>query len=144
MSPAFEDAFEKHEIIAETESLETLEVLTLFLKCNAVKLGKFILGSKKSRYSASLMKVKNTNVIVTLAEVQHYARCTAFNERTRTKKEVWLVAVNFFESHVCKVWYGKPMEVWPAIPVPNLYYIPISFIVSRIAYRDCWVNFGRN
>ena len=56
---------------------------------------------------------------------------------------VWLVAVNFFESHVCKVWYGKPMEVWPAIPVPNLCYIPVSFIVSRIAYRDCWVNFGR-
>ncbi len=113
------------QIIAETESLETLEVLTLFLKCNAVKLGK---GSKKSRYSASLMKVKNTNGIVTLAEVQHYA---AFNERTRTKKEVWLVAVNFFES---KVWFGMA-NPWKF----GLQYCAKPVLYSHLIYcqQDC-------
>ncbi len=138
IEPAFEDAFEKHvkddvkQIIAETVIAETESVQTFTFEVLAVKLGKFILGSKKSRYSASLMKVKNTNGIVTLAEVQHYARCTAtqgvqllMNVLTPKKKYGWLVAVNFFESHVC-----KPMEVWPAIPTCVIF--PVSFIVSRM------------
>ena len=151
LAPAYEDAFEPHlksdveKAVAEATHEERVpDVLSLFLRCKAVKVGKYILGSKDSRFSTSLFKVRTTEYSTSLAEVQYYAKCTTIIDQSdmgSKKQEVWIAGVSLFASHTCQMWFGKPCEVWPAIPSSDLMFVTISFIVSRVAYCKCSMNF---
>lgn len=54
-----------------------------------------------------------------------------------------MVAVKLFFLIVCKVWFSVPTEVWSAVNTPDIYFLPLTCIKSRVAYCKKTVNFGR-
>lgn len=76
-----------------------------------------------------------------LAEVQFFAKCAVKYEVEQTY--VWLVAVRFFPEHQCKLWYGRPTEVWGGITDLDIYFLPVCTIQTRVTFTKCTVNFGR-
>lgn len=152
LAPIYEDAFEPHikedveKVVSNVGSHiiqeNTFEVLSLFLKCKAIKVGKYVLGSKASRFSTSIVKVQTAEDSTSLAEVQYFAKCTVLIH-DQSAIEMWIVAVSLFTLHNCKMWYGKPCEVWPAVPSLDIVFVPISSIICRVAYCKSSVNFGR-
>lgn len=56
---------------------------------------------------------------------------------------MWTACVQFFEEHQCKVWFGGPTEVLTRITSPDVFYIPLYDIKTRVAYCETSVDFGR-
>ena len=112
-----------------------------------------MIASLSSRYSTFLVKAKWYSLSQTsdrfpadelrLAEIHYFVKCDFVDDATSTCHTMWLVAVSFFDEHECKVWYGKPTEVWPGVSGGSISYIPLFFITSRVAYCKSFVNFGR-
>ena len=55
----------------------------------------------------------------------------------------WIAAVSFYFQYEQKMWFGYPTEVWALSTTPDLFFIPINFIASRVPYCEVDVNFGR-
>ena len=55
----------------------------------------------------------------------------------------WFVAVKLYSGHLCKVWFGSPTEVWSAVTTPDMHFLPLTCIKSRVAYCKKTVDFGR-
>ena len=138
LPPVREYAFEAHikqavhECISRYISMDLsqFEVLHLFQKCNAVKVGKFVLGSCTSRFTrVSIVKARFQDED-RLAEVQYFVKCCIkFHSNVgNTCTTYWLAAVSFFNAHQCKVWFGKPMEVWSSVTDFDIHFIPVTHI----------------
>ena len=54
---------------------------------------------------------------------------------------VWVAAVSIYMAHNCKVWFGKPTQVWTTVTYPGYSFIPLTNIISRVFTTT--VNFGR-
>ena len=119
------------------------DLLSLFEKAGAVKIGCFIIGSKCSHFTTvSVVKVHSLDQD-RLAEIQYFARCTIKDGDLETS-HVWLAAVCFFPVHQCKVWYGSPTEVWGGITDTDVHYIPLTEIENRVTFTKCSTNFGQH
>lgn len=148
LPPVHERAFEPHVKSSAHKAVEdvadqhcTYDILTLYEKCGAIKVGQFILGSKSSRfYKGSVVKVQ-AGGNDKLAEIQYFARC-AVSYHTKTSY-IWLAAVCFYPEHQCKVWYGRPTEVWGGVADVDIHFLPVTVIQNRVAFAKCQVNFGR-
>ena len=152
LPPMFESAFDscyldhlKETILrANLLSRNDFTVLSLVSKCTAIKVGNYVLGSKKSRHNTSsvitVCRIGESNVV--LAEVQYFFKC---NVRVGSDGVItfWFVAVSFYSEHTCKVWFGLPTEVWSAVTTPGIFFLPLACIKSRVAYCKTSVNFGR-
>ena len=55
----------------------------------------------------------------------------------------WFATVSLVQSHNCKLWFGKPVEVWSCVTFSEHVFIPISHIKSRLAHTSTTINFGR-
>ena len=120
------------------------QILTLFQKCKAIKMESkgFVIGSSNSRYSTS------SYVMAThprypgnkpqLARIEYFAKLDILSLMS-----YWFAAVYFYFDHQCRVWFGYPCEVWSYSTVPDLIFIPISFISCRVALCELEVDFGR-
>ena len=79
-----------------------------------------IFASKESRYTkSSIVFVLRDDVQeIQLAEINYFIECVVVNaasgvgDGSEDRSKVILVAVSFFISHSCKVWFGWPTEVW--------------------------------
>lgn len=78
-----------------------------------------------------------------LALVHHFAQCVIHHSQSSCTEMFWLAAVSFFFEHPCKVWVGYPVEVWSTATKPDICYIPITKIESRVVYTKKSVDFGR-
>ena len=121
-------------------------VLSLMCKCGALKIGDYVLGSKKSRHSTSSVVMVCPDVVdsskVNLAEIEFFFRCDVC-VGSKDVVSFWFVAVKLFSDHMCKVWFGFPTQVWSAVTAPDMYFLPLTCIKSRVAYCKKTVNFGR-
>lgn len=88
------------------------------------------------------MAKKNGAARPHLAEIHFYAQCTVVFS-CGEKKVIWVAAISYFFEHYCRVWFGFPVEVWSRETYPDIFFIPLSDIVSRVAYAESCVNFGR-
>lgn len=138
--------------VAEATSQENIQdVLSLFLKCTAVKMGKYVPSSKESRFFTTLVKVQTAEDTTFLAEMQYYAKCTAIHDHSAStslsskKQEVWIAGVSLFL--LCTlVKCGMANHVKFGLPCPSssdLLFVPISSIVTRVAYCKCSVDYGQ-
>ena len=148
LPPVYESAFESHmkvnahSIISNNITIDSFTVLTLFEKCGAVKVGRFVLGSVSSRFSTvSIVKVKTLGK-EKLAEVQYYAKCTITSQASKSLN-FWLAAVSFFPEHQCKHWYGRPTEVWGGISDLDVCFLPLCDIQDRVTFTKSSVHFGQ-
>ena len=46
-------------------------------------------------------------------------------------------------EHPCHVWFGYPVEVWSTATKPDVHYIPITNIKSRVVHVEHSFDFGR-
>lgn len=117
------------------------EILTLYQKCGALKVGNFVIGSNTSRfYQGSVVKV-HINGTEKLCEIQYYARCVVKYQRKTSF--IWLSAVSFFPEHQCNVWFGCPTEVWGGVTDMDINFVPVSSIQHRVAFAKSSVDFGQ-
>lgn len=149
LPPIYEMSFELHQLREVISKLYASEftVLPLIRKGSAISIDGHILGSKKSRYTTSsivmarqLETLSASDSTTHLSEIQYFFWCDVLvNETVDT---LCFVAVAFFNSHPCKVWYGYPTQVWSCVTKPDITYLPISHIESRVAYSKQKVHFG--
>ncbi len=137
LPPIQEDAFSAIEL-SYLKEMFNLDILMLYKKAKAIKLQKFLIGAKKSRHSKSSFVMTQTDDQSTpvLSQIQYFAEYKATNFSTQ-----WIVAVNTFVQHSCKVWFGNPAEVWTITP-NSMTFIPINAIRSRVVYSKSKVDFG--
>lgn len=143
LPPVHESALQNHEKseISRVVGVNSFDVFTLYEKCGAIRVGRFTIGSKSSRFTTvSIVKVR-TLQSDKLAEIQHFARCTI--KLGDQIKLVWLVAVSLFPEHSCRVWFGSPTEVWGGVPDSDIHYMPLSALQNRVTFSKCTYNFGR-
>ena len=136
LPPIFESALEpqvKLDVnlaVQKVLNCASFEVFTLYRKCGAIKVGQFVVGSKSSRFNTvSIVKLFTINR-ERLAEVQFFCKCKV--KCNGICKDIWLAAVCFFPEHQCKMWLGRPSEVWA-----------LSEFHNRVAFTKGSVNFGR-
>ena len=71
------------------------------------------------------------------------AQTQSSNHDTLLPQNLWVAAVKVFMDPQCKVWYGYPVQVWCTVPTtPDLRYIPVSAIISRVVFTKAKVDFG--
>lgn len=125
LPPLHESALEAHQKVSLISTIRTanlidgdnIEILTIFQKCGALRIGGVVLGSQSGRYqSYSIIMVHQ--VLVSdgpkLARIHHFARCACvvkLADRYETLT-LWFAAVSFFCAHECKEWFGHPTQVW--------------------------------
>lgn len=134
-----------HPIATEFVGHSDFTILTLFHKCKALSLGEFVIGSCKSRYptSSRVMAKHPNNHSIHLARIEFFAKVDIkLVTGEETNLNFWIAAVSFYFQHEYKVWFGYPTEVWALSTLPDLFFIPINYIVSRVAYCELEVNFG--
>ena len=81
-----------------------------------------------------------------LQKTVYYVKCTTIDHSASTgsrKQKVWLAGASLFTLHTLQMWFGKPCEVWPAVPSSGLLFVPISSIFSRVVYCKCSMKFGQ-
>ena len=79
---------------------------------------------------------------IKLAKIHYFFKCACTSEKHKTVN-LWFAAVSYFHEHDCKLWYGKPTQVWTTVTSSDIKFIPLSHIHSRVAYCSSTVNFGR-
>ena len=124
------------------------KILTLFQKCKAIYIGDFIVGSKVSQYTTSshvIVKHPKHPHGLHLARIEFFAKVNI--DTTSLPRGVdptfWIAVVSLYDEHPCKMWFGHPTEVWATSTLPDCFFLPISYVVSRVAYCELDVNFGR-
>ena len=124
------------------ESDGKYQVLLLHQQTQTVKIeghGEHVLVTAKSRHSRSSL-VHPDNDQTALASILFFAKCFAVNSSDSKQVSLWVAAVSWYDHHPCKLWFGKPTEVWSTTNVTD----PMSFILinSRVVYVKTDVDFG--
>ena len=148
LPPIIEKGFTQDEIFYVQQLFnDTAPVLILHYRAKAIKHCNGIVGSAASRYSRSSIVIASSTSSDSkcLGEIQFFAKCTLYNERSKTTEIKYVAAIKFFAQHECKVWFGHPVEVWSKCfePGSRVQFIPISNIKCRVVYTDITWNFGR-
>ncbi len=119
---------------------DNYNVLMLYKKCTAVSLNEHAQGSRYSNSSIVLANLEQDSVTPVLCAIQYFAECKIVN----SQEIFWVAAISEFMEHQCKVWFGKPVQVWCTAPKsPGVAFIPISFIKSRVVFIKTKFNFGQ-
>lgn len=119
-----------------------IEVLALFKKCSALRVGEFLLGSTSGRHkSAAIVFVKSTDRLK-LVNIHHFLKCSYVHEieGRDTTSTLWLADVKFFLSTHAK--FG--MDILQRFG-QNLSHLnhPLSlYFTCRVAYVSTKVKFG--
>ena len=160
LPPAHEASLEPHqrrsivEAVCTTQSVRidedsNVNVLPVFLRCSALKIGGVLIGSQQGRYQPySVIMVHPLRHVESgprLAKINHFARCSCVIKTTNKCETItlWLAAVNYFHEHNCKVWFGYPTEVWATVTSVDMYYLPLTNLANEVAYTSMNVDFGR-
>ena len=70
--------------------------------------------------------------------------CTIANSLLTSTVSRWVAYVSFYEVHPCRAWYGGQTEVWCSNQtITGSHYVFLSSIISRVAYCEAEVDFGR-
>ena len=147
--PLLETTLEPHLMDYLTECLQEMipgeiTVLPLIRKCTAVSVDGNILGSKQSHYTTSsvVMAHKPPNTAdLGVAEIQFFFWCDVLTgDDMRTFA---FVALCFYDPHKFKPWFGFPTEVWSAVTSPDISFVPLDKVKSRVAYSKQTFYFGR-
>ena len=151
LPPVHEVAWLPHQkealCVVATELLgyKNCKILTLFQKCKAISLGEFIIGSKTSQYTTSshvLAKHPQQPHSQNLAIIEFFAKVDVITTDDNHQSSFWIAVVSFYYEHQCKVWFGHPTQIWARSTLPDWFFIPISYIQSRVAYCEIEVDFG--
>ena len=110
LPPVKESVFEQHIQQCLLESLEhhfsesSINLLSIYTRCKAIKIGSFILGSEKSKYTTSSRLLATVGDQIKLVLVNYYAKCSIrFSDNTI--QVLWLAAVScYFISLSGMVW----------------------------------------
>ena len=149
--PVYEVAWQKHQkqsistLVAPVIGHNNYVLLTLYQKASALSVGGFILGSTRSRYNMShvmALHPKHPNQLH-LAKIEHFVKLDVRDNSNATTICLWMACVQFFDEHQCKVWFGGSTQVWKRTTSPDMFYIPICDVKSRVAFCSISVNFGR-
>ena len=81
----------------------SFELLTLFEKCRAIKIGRYIFGSCKSRFTTASRVMVLHKEKMKLAEIQYFLKCAVRMYSDCQTKTLWLAAVSFYFQHQCHV-----------------------------------------
>lgn len=154
LPPLTESSFEPHHFnelrrmfrCSNLLSHEDYTISPLFSKCTAIKVGDYILSSRKSRFvtCSHVMAMQLHRPDVSLAELQYFLKCnlSVTVDGKSSCQSFWLAVASFYYPHACKAWFGQPTEVWSAVTSPDSHFLPLSYIKSRVAYSKQMYNFG--
>ena len=142
---------QKHEIrnlIASFIGHDSYNLLILHNRAPALNVGGFVVGSSLSRYTTKthvMAAHPHQPSEIHLVKVEHYCMLNYTIHGTSQTSTVskWVACVTFYEVHPCRVWYGGLTEVWCRTQSASCNYVPLSSIVSRVAYCEAEVDFGR-
>ena len=76
-----------------------------------------------------------------LASINSFIHSTVVKKGDTEKVTRWLVHVSWYDSHLCRVWFGWPTDVWNTISFQDGY-IPISEIQCRVVCSKSTYKFG--
>ena len=77
-----------------------------------------------------------------LAIIEFFAKVDVITTDDNHQSSFWIAVVSFYYEHQCKVLFGHPTETWARSTLPDWFFIPISYIQSRVAYCEMEVDFG--
>ena len=77
-----------------------------------------------------------------LAIIEFFAKVDVITTDDNHPSSFWIAVVSFQYEHQCKVWFGHPTQIWAWSTLPDWFFIPISYIQSRVAYCETEVDFG--
>ena len=77
------------------------------------------------------------------AKIEYFAKLDIKDNCKASTISVWTACVSFYDEHPCKVWYGGLTQVWTRTSSFDVFYIPLLFIKTRVAYSEAVVDFGR-
>ena len=150
LPPLLDSALEPHQkeslamtaraIHSDVPNIDKIEVLTVFLKCGAIKVGGILIGSEKGK--PELCRYLDGPQ---LARVHYFAKCSYVvkSPNNCSTHSSWFALVSFFQMHQCHVWYGHPTQVWTRVTSMDSYYLPVSHLQSKVAYCSASIHFGR-
>lgn len=121
-------------------------ILTLFQKCKALSLGGFFIGSHKSRYTTSshvMVKHPTHPSHSHLARIEFFARVDIRQLAPQEPNQsYWVAVISLYFPHEQREWFGHPTEVWGRSPMLDTHFIPMNYILSRVALAELEVDFG--
>ena len=133
-------------VVSQIVGHDCCNVRTLFLKCGALMVNTFVIGSVSSRRTTSSHVLVQSEPKPKLALIDHYLKVDVLKYPDTDQphhRSIWLAVVKFYYEHHCRVWFGSPVEVWSTVPSSDVSYIPVINIKSRVAYSKQKVHFGR-
>ena len=155
LPPVREAAWVLHQKRALRETVTLLlghtdfQLLTLYEKASALTVGGFVIGSSSSRHVTKAHVIalhpKYTGKTY-LAEIEHFAKLDIVINQTSSSSNattsIWTACVRFYYEHDYRQWFGGPAEVWAKSKYPDMYYLSLPSIKSRVAYCETVVDFG--
>ena len=122
----------------------TFQVLVLCNRAKALLFNEIVIGARESRHAhSSVVLAKNSCEEVALAEILFFIQCTAHLNENNKNTQLWVAAVSWFMDHPCKHWFGNPVQVWSSASYPDVSFIPVTNIVSRVVYSKVLYTFGQ-
>ena len=121
-------------------------ILTLHLKCKALSLGSFVIGSHKSRYTTSshvMAKDPRNPSNSHLVRIEYFTRVDMHQiGESGSYCSFWVAVASLYFQHEKRDWFGCPTEVWGRSTMIDLQFIPIRHILSRVTFAEIEVDFG--
>lgn len=121
-------------------------ILTLYQKCKALSHGRFVIGSHKSRYTTSshvMSKHPQNPNNSHLVRIEFFAKVDIQQVASgQSNLSFWVAVVSLYFQHEQRQWFGYPTEVWGRSTMIDLQFIPINYILSRVAFAELEVDFG--
>lgn len=152
LPPIYEVVWEKHQkrelnnLMSSVIGHDNFSILTLYEKATALSVDSFVMGSAGSRFvtTSLVMAIHPLHPAhLYLTRIEHFAKLNVRDNIKDVTHSIWTACVSFYYEHECKVWFGGPTQVWSKTTSPDMYYIILSSIKTRVAYCECVVDFGR-
>jgi len=156
LPPLHDSALEPHQKESLTMTVRTMhpdvpnfdkiEVLTIFQRCGAVKIGDILIGSERGKHKPySIVMVYPLQLDEPrLARIHCFAKCSYVLQSPNNcnTHSSWFAVVSFFQMHQCHVWFGCPTQVWTRVTSMDSYYLPVSHLQSKVAHCSASIHFG--
>ena len=154
LPPAKEDVFTTENLakirmplvfLLNTEEIEIFLVHKVF---HSVTFGPYTYGSTSSRHAKASITfaIPLEGSTSELAEIMKLIECVVRyrkDENIVTERRIYLVGVQWFLWHSCRLWFGNPVEVRSDMTTSTVSYIPISHLTSPAVYTHSHVDFGK-
>lgn len=153
MQPVYEKAFIPEQLQKVSSVISTLypgcdhRTFLLHSTANGIIVNGVQLTSCQHRLSTSKVYAHSVETNISkFAEIEYFVECEVSLDASSSQQrrvKVVLAYVSWFMEHSCRLWFGKPTEVWTNFKTLSSF-IPLRYITGRAVFVDAVVDFGRH